>query len=219
MKIDAIIFDFDEVVIYSYSNHAQSFVKAAKKFGLKITKEQIFERFGKSAVHILTELFPDISQEVLLEVEEEKDREYRRMISKKGIRVLDGLRKLLEFLRKKKIKCGIASSAAMKNIKIGLRKSKLEKYFQAIVAAESVKRHKPYPDPLFKVARMLQVKPRDCVYIGDSIYEMISAKRAGVTGFGILTGFYSRKQLKQKGAKFVFKNHKEILNFLQSARI
>lgn len=207
MKLAAVIFDFDEVVIYSYSDHARSFVKACRKFGLKVTERQIYERFGKSAINILSEIFPRMTSQELLRVKIEKDKEYMRIISTKKIRTIDGIRNLLMFLRNNGIKAGIASSAARRNVFIGLRRTKLRRYFNAIVASEDVKRHKPHPDSLLKAAKMLRAKPAHCIYVGDSVYEMIAAKRAKMYGYGVTTGFYSKSQLMSKGAKKVFRNH------------
>jgi HAD superfamily hydrolase (TIGR01549 family) len=214
VKLKAVIFDFDEVVIYSYRDHTDSYIKAAKNFGLKLKRKHIEGRFGKSAMNILAEAFPHLSKKQIWKLKEEKDKEYRKIISTRKIKVVDGVEKLLKFLKTHKIKRGIASSAAIKNIKIGLKRNRLDKYFQKIVSAESVKRHKPFPDPLLKAAKLLREKPGDCLYIGDSVYEAIAAKRAKMPCFGMTTGYYSASQLRRGGMKKVFRNHIEIKNYL-----
>lgn len=219
MKIKAFIFDNDETVVYSNMDHVKSFILALRKHGLKATKNQIHERMGKSAITILSEMFPELTDDEIIRLRDEKERIYRRMISKKSVRAVDGIRDLLVFLKQNKIKTGIVSSASIKNIRIGLSENKFRKYFNAIVAAEDVKRHKPNPDPLLKAAKKLRVKPRDCAYIGDSIYDVIAAKRAKMLALGLTTGYYSEMELKIRGAKYVFRDHKEVISFLRSGRI
>jgi len=219
MKVKAVLFDYDETIVYSNMDHVMSFIRAGKKFGVKINKKQVLERFGKSAINILSEILPEVRDEDIIRLRDEKEKIYREMISRKDVRTVAGLRELLEFLRENKIKCGIVSSASIRNIRIGLKENKVGRYFKAIAAAENVKRHKPNPDPVLKAARMLRVQPKDCVLIGDSIYDIIAARRAHVTAFGLTTGYYSALQLKWKGAKASFKDHREFLSFLRSGRI
>lgn len=218
MKLKAFLFDYDETVVYSNMDHVRSYIEAGKKFGLKITKKQIHERMGKSAINIISELFPELTDEEIIKLRDEKEKIYRKTISKKDVKTVVGLVELLEFLRKNKIKCGIVSSASIRNIRIGLKENGIEKYFKAIAAAENVKRHKPNPDPVLKVARMLGVGTKNCVLIGDSIYDIIAAKRAHVLALGLTTGYYSEMELRIHGAKFSFRNHFEVLSFLRSGR-
>ncbi len=215
MKIKAVIFDFDEVIIKSYTDHAQAFLETAKKFELKINKKALYKRFGKSAKEILQELLPQLTESERKEFVKEKETLYRKIISKKGIKATNNTRELLEFLENKKIKCAISSSASIKNITIALKKTKLKKYFKATVAAEHVKHHKPHPEPLLKAAKLLKTKPSNCIYIGDSIFEMQAAKRAGMISMAILTGVYNSKELKNSGANYVFYNIGKVKTFLQ----
>jgi HAD superfamily hydrolase (TIGR01549 family) len=219
MKVKAFLFDYDETTVYAHDDHVKAFVQAGKEFGVKIKKRDIMKRFGKSAINILFELLPELTDEEIFRMRDRKEKIYRKIISRKKIRTVEGLVELLTFLHKNKIKCGIVSSASVKNIRIGLKKNKITKYFDVIVGAEDVKRHKPNPDPLLRAARKLHLKPIECVYIGDSIFDMISAKRAGMRRLGITTGFYSEMQLKFEGAKYCFRDHREVLSFLKSVRI
>lgn len=219
MKFKAFIFDFDNTVIYSNEDHVKSFLKVAKKIGRNIHADEVRKRFGMPAFEILSDLFPDLSRKEIVKIRHEKERIYRKVVAKKKVRTIGGIRNLLEFLKKKKIKIAIVSSASVKNINVGLRMNRLVKYFQVKVGAESVKRHKPFPDPLLKAAKKLHVKPKDCIFIGDSIYDMIAAKRAGIRRLGLTTGFYNSKQMKRNGAMMTFKNHVEVLRTLKSGRI
>lgn len=219
MSLKAFLFDYDETIVYSNMDHVRSYIIAARKMGLKLTKNQIHERMGKSAIAILSEVLPETTDEDLIKLRDDKEKIYREIISEKPVKPIAGLKDLLKFLQKSKIKCGIVSSASIRNIRIGLRENGIEKYFSAIVGAENVKRHKPNPDPVLKCAKMLRVKPKECAMIGDSIYDVMAAKRAHVLPLGLTTGYYSDMQLKFKGAKRTFRNHKEVLRLLRSGRI
>jgi len=215
MRIKAVIFDFDQILVKSYADHINAFLVAAKDFGYKIKKEEVCRRFGRSGKEIIRELLPNLGEKEIEKFMNEKEINYRKIISKKNIRPMKGTREFLEFLKKRKIDCGISSSASIKNILIVLRRTKLKKYFRTIVAAEHVKHHKPHPEPLLKAAKLLKVKPTNCIYIGDSIFEMQAARRAHMTGIGILTGIYNSDELKDAGASYVVNDMKEMKSLLQ----
>lgn len=215
MRIEAVIFDFDEVLVKSYKDHGNAFLITAKKFGLKLNEEKLYKKFGESAKEISKELFPNLTEKEIKKIINEKEIIYRKIISKKSIKPVKGVKELLRFLKEKKINYAISSSASIRNIIMVLRKTKLERHFKTIVAAEHVKHHKPHPEPLLKAAKLLKTKPTNCIYIGDSIFETQAAKSAGMPSIAILTGVYNSKELKDAGANYVFTNINEVKQFLQ----
>lgn len=217
-EVKCFLFDFDETIVYSHMDHVRAFIETGRRHGLRLTKRQILERFGKSAINILAELFPELPDEKIMEIRNEKERLYRKIISNKDIKTIDGIEDLVKFLKRNNVRMGIVSSASIRNIRIGLRENRLTKYFDAIVGVENCERHKPNPDPVLKGAKMLGMKPKDCVMVGDSIYDMMSAKRAGVLPLGMKTGFYSEMQLKFNGAKRCFDDHNGILSIAKPSK-
>ena len=216
MKLKAVIFDFDEVIIRSYKDHLKAFIVTLKKHGYEVDKKQIEKMFGKSAKDILKQLYPEISDKELEKIRREKEREYRKIVKQKGVKTLPYVKEFVSFLSKNGFKLAIASSASRKNILLGLKITGLNKFFKpnVIVASEDVKKHKPHPEPLLKAAKLIKVNPKHAAYVGDSIYEMIAAKKAGMKAWAILSGYYSKKQLKQAGADFIAKNFRELKNYV-----
>jgi len=213
--IKAVLLDFDETIVYSNKDHVKSYVIAAKRWGLKNPDGKIEAMIGRSAINILAGLFPDLALEDLIRLRDEKEAAYRKIIARKKLRTVAGLEDLLKFLKKEKLAVGIVSSASMRNISLILKRLGLRRYFKVIVGAEAVKMHKPRPDPLLRAFRELGLGPKDCVYIGDSIYDMMAARNARTTGYGMETGFYGWRHLKRAGAKEVFRSHRDFLRFLK----
>jgi pyrophosphatase PpaX len=213
--VRGVLLDFDETIVYSNKDHVKSYIIAAKKWGLRNPDGKIEAMIGRSAINILAGLFPDLALEDLIRLRDEKEVAYRNIIAHKRIRMIAGLKNLLDFLRREKIKIGIVSSASMKNINLILRRLGLKKYFKVIVGAETVKEHKPKPEPILVAVRRLGLRPRDCVYVGDSIYDMMAARNAHTIGYGMETGYYNWRQLRRSGARQVFRSHHEFLRFLK----
>ena len=213
------IFDFDNTVVYSNEDHIKSYMMSAREFGLKMKKDEVRKLFGRSAEEIFKELYPQLSKKELKRIHARKEVLYRKIIADKPLKPIGGIKKTLHYLHERDAKIAIVSSASVKNIKIGMKRLGLGKYFQAIVGAEDVKHHKPNPEALIKAMKKLRSKPSDCVFVGDAKYDMMAARRAKVTGIGVATGFYKINDLKRNGGKYAFKNHLGILTLLKSGRI
>jgi phosphoglycolate phosphatase-like HAD superfamily hydrolase len=67
--------------------------------------------------------------------------------------------------------------------------------FRSIRGADDVPAPKPSPEGLWQVCRDLQLKPSDCVYVGDSPTDGVAAHAAGMPSVGVLWGSHSRESL------------------------
>ncbi|MEF9990868.1 MAG: HAD family hydrolase [Romboutsia sp.] len=92
----------------------------------------------------------------------------------------DGFDETIKSLYSKGIICGISSSKTRKQYEIDFLPTGLHLYMQSVVLAEDTKNHKPHPDPLLKAIEMLDIKPQECLYVGDTIADYKSSKLAGM---------------------------------------
>jgi HAD superfamily hydrolase (TIGR01549 family) len=84
-----------------------------------------------------------------------------------------------------------------------LRQHDLLRFFQCIATAHTCRFTKPFPDPIQWAARQMGVSPANCLMIGDTIVDIISARRAGAQSVGVLCGFGTEKELRQSGANLI----------------
>jgi pyrophosphatase PpaX len=84
----------------------------------------------------------------------------------------------------------------------GLERFGLLEYFELVVGSDDTVRHKPEPDPLLLAADRLDVSIEDCVYVGDSPYDMRAARAANAVALGALWGMFSREELEEAGAQY-----------------
>ena len=76
-------------------------------------------------------------------------------------------------------------------------------------------RRKPAPDTLLAAAEKLGVSPGDCLYVGDSEVDILTARRAGMDCASVLWGFRSREELLAAGASKLFSTPEELLSFIE----
>ncbi len=147
------------------------------------------------------------------------DKSYKKWVQyvndfEEGAILYEGFDEVMKTLNSKGIICAIASSKMKDQYEIDFGPTRLKKYIQCEVLADDTKRHKPYPDPLLKVSEILNISPKDCMYIGDTIFDFKATKAAGMD-FGI--AMWGADDLEGIDADYNFKNPSDILkelNFL-----
>jgi len=84
------------------------------------------------------------------------------------------------------------------------------KYFDVIVTGLSASHTKPYPDPILLAAQKMEVKPEECLMIGDTTVDIRAGKSAGAQALGVLCGFGEEDELRQLGADFILKTTSDL---------
>ena len=92
----------------------------------------------------------------------------------------EGIIPLLDFLKKKGCSLGIITSKTMPQYTCSFLPFQISGYFQTVITADDTVRHKPDPEPMLEYMKRTDACPRQILYIGDSIYDMQCASRAGV---------------------------------------
>ena len=81
-----------------------------------------------------------------------------------------------------------------------------------IVDRNDVERAKPEPDLFLAAQEQLSVRPEECYVIGDAVWDLLAARRAGMLGIGLLSGGYGHEELDRAGAYRVYSNPAELLS-------
>lgn len=98
--------------------------------------------------------------------------------------VFPHIEETLQILHVKEIQLGLVTSKTKEEMKNEFDRFDLNQYFDIQITASDTNLHKPFPDPIQKAIDELNVKKEETIYIGDSLYDMQSAKACGVT-FGL----------------------------------
>jgi beta-phosphoglucomutase-like phosphatase (HAD superfamily) len=97
-------------------------------------------------------------------------------------------------------------------LKIYERRCQIERLLDAETSSDDVQRSKPYPDIFMAVRRKLAgITPDRCVVLGDSPYDAMAARKAGMHSIGFLCGGFGRKNLSQAGAEHLYRDASDLL--------
>jgi phosphoglycolate phosphatase len=102
-------------------------------------------------------------------------------------------------LASKNARLGVVTTKMAKYTAPLLEHMKIMKYFEFIIGREDVINPKPDPEPILKAINKMDISVGDnLIYmIGDTKLDMISAKKAGIKGVGVLCGHGTLDELKQ----------------------
>lgn len=95
----------------------------------------------------------------------------------------------------------------------------LVKYFDVIVTGLSAPHTKPFPDPIFLAARKMDVKPEECLMVGDTTVDIRAGKSAGAQTVGVLCGFGEEQELKEMGADLVISSTHLLVDVLNDKEL
>jgi HAD superfamily hydrolase (TIGR01509 family) len=208
----AIIFDLDGTLIDSLPMHVESFVEVLKEKGLPLKKAVLQRRMGIPSSVIFNHLKKEYHlKDSLQRLRDERRAHFFKLLNKKNIIFPDAI-KTLRILRKK-YALAIATGSS-KIVYMHSTSRQLRKLFDSVVVFEDVRKWKPAPDQFLLAAKRLRMSPRECLVVGDSIFDVIAARRAYMDCIAVTTGYHSALQLKKHGAIRVSNNLKELAEIL-----
>ena len=211
----AILFDLDGTLVDSVYQHVLAWREALHKEGLDLSVWRIHRRIGMSGGLFLKALDRELGSN-LTEAQAERLRQshaeglLRRLDQ---VRPLPGARRLLETLSQLHVPWAIATSGSEKTAGPTLAMLGIPEGVP-IVTRDQVAYAKPNPDLFLAAAERLGVPPGDCFVVGDSIWDLLAAQRAGALGVGLLSGGYGREELERSGAYRVYDDPADLLAHL-----
>lgn len=177
--IKAVIFDMDGVLIDSEPFWQEAEIKVFKKVNINLDKKMCSKTAGlriDKVVEYWFEKYPwkNISKK---NIENEIVKEVIRLIELKG-KAKKGMKKALDFVKRKNLKIAIASSSKMNIINAVVKKLDINNYFDKLCSAEFEEYGKPHPAVYLSTAEFLKVSPIECLAFEDSLNGVLSAKSA-----------------------------------------
>jgi len=205
-----IVFDFDGVIINSTEIQRYAFLESYRLIVGEGTPS--FEEFLSYSGDSLDNIF--LKMKLPLEMIEP----YRRISRERvwAIKVYDGMKDLLELLKKKGYECAICTGKdRLRTLEI-LDKLKLSKYFKTVACSDDVKNPKPHPDSLNMAINNLGVRRDNVVMIGDAKNDILCAKRAGVKVIAVTWGEVPKTVLEAECPDHMADTVEELSNVIMS---
>lgn len=187
-NFDVAIFDIDGTMVDNMNYHLLAWQHFCQNYNIELTKEEFQKKLsGHKNEEYFDILFKkSISEDLKLKLAEEKEEIYRSLY-KPYIKEVNGLKKLLGFLKSHHIICAIATTSPLENRQLILDELNVAEYFSLVLGEEDTTKGKPDPEIYLKVAEKLKAKRNRCIVFEDSPAGVKSAKRAGMQVVALLT--------------------------------
>ena len=192
-SLQAIIFDFDYTLADSSRGVIESVNFTLGRLGLPLADDTTIRRtIGLS--------LPDTLRMLIRAKYTTYNDEFTRLFIKRADEVMVDMTELLArvpetltALGKLDILLGIVSSKPRYRIQSILKRANLLEAFEVIIGAEDVSAYKPNPEGLLAAIDRINCVPQGCLYVGDSVTDAETARRAGIAFIAVLSGVTPRE--------------------------
>jgi HAD superfamily hydrolase (TIGR01509 family) len=216
----AFLFDLDGTLVDSVYQHVLAWREALESAGIELSVWRIHRRIGMSGGLFVNALFRetgrDLKPEQATQIRQVHREAYARMVHQ--VRPLPGARDLLAYLTKSGVPWAIGTSGRMESAKPTLDMLGVPADVP-IVTRDQVQYAKPDPDLFVVAAERLGVPVEDSVVVGDSVWDLLAARRARALGVGFLSGGYGEEELERAGAYRVYEDPADLLKHLDEVGV
>ncbi|HJZ53690.1 MAG TPA: HAD family hydrolase [Gemmataceae bacterium] len=216
----AFLFDLDGTLVDSVYQHVLAWHEALASVGIKLAVWTIHRRIGMSggllASAILRETGHAVTGEEARRLVRLHAEAYARLAHQ--VRPLPGARELLAYLTQAGVSWAIATSGRIETARLTLETLGVPSGIP-VVTRDQVTHAKPDPDLFLAAAERLGARVADSVVVGDSVWDLLAARRARALGVGLLSGGYGQDELERAGAYRVYQDPADLLRHLDEVGV
>jgi HAD superfamily hydrolase (TIGR01549 family) len=209
------VFDLDGTLIDSVYQHVLAWRDALEAERIELPVWGIHRKVGMSgglfARALLRETGAPIDASQAERLRKGHEEAFAQYAS--GVRPLPGARELLERLTQLEVPWAIATSGRQPHAGTGARLVAPGEDM-TLVTRDLVRHAKPDPDLFLAAAERLGIGIEDCIVVGDSVWDLLAARRARALGVGLLSGGYGQEELERAGAFRVYEDPADLLDHL-----
>jgi HAD superfamily hydrolase (TIGR01509 family) len=208
----AFLFDLDGTLIDSVYQNVIAWRNALARLDIDLSVWRIHRRIGMSGGLFVSALLREtgrfLSDQEIESLMADHATEYLAQIG--SVNALPGARDLLAALTDQGVPWAIATSGRAAVARRALPLLGLPDD-APMVTRDKVRHAKPDPDLFLAAAALIGVDPAAAWVVGDSVWDMLAARRARALGIGLLSGGYGREELERAGAYRVYADPAELL--------
>jgi len=207
----ALIFDLDGTLVDTVYAHVFSWQQALAEAGMPIDGWRVHRKIGMSGGLFTRAVAREIGRALepahAQALQQRHGEIFHQLLP--DPQPLPGAIGLLQRLRSSGVPFGIATSGRRPEINRSLDRLRIPPDV-VVVERGDVLRAKPEPDLFLACQERMGVDVRDCFVVGDAVWDLLAARRAGMLSVGVLTGGYGEEELIRAGAYRVYRDAREL---------
>jgi HAD superfamily hydrolase (TIGR01509 family) len=203
------ILDVDGTLVDTNYHHAIAWFRAFRRHFLTLQVWRIHRHIGMGGDQLVAALAGDEVEDRLGDSIREAEGElYKQLIGE--VQAMEGSRELIEDLKEAGNAVVLASSAKDWEVDHYLELLDAKEIVDDWTTSDDVEQTKPQPDLVHAALDKVNGKPDDALLIGDTVWDVEAAHRAGVETLAVRTGGFSEQELSEAGARQVFTSVEEL---------
>jgi HAD superfamily hydrolase (TIGR01549 family) len=202
----AALLDVDGTLVDTNYHHALAWYRAFREHGIALPVWRIHRHIGMGGDQLVPALVPGIPEERHASIEEARAERYAELIDE--VEPLDEAHDLIADLKQRGASVVLASSSPQEELDRYLDLLDARDLADAWTTKDDVDATKPAPDLV--LAALEKAGGGDAVMVGDTKWDIESARKAGIETICVVTGGWSRQELLDAGAAVVFETVAEL---------
>ena len=209
----AFLFDLDGTLVDSVYQHVLAWREALEAENIGLSVWRIHRKIGMSGGLLTNMLLRETGTQIDPGFSDRVRRHHAAAYNRysANIRPLPGACELLAYLTDARIPWAIATSGRMETARPALELLGIDFERVPVVTRDQVTNGKPDPDLFLTAAERLAVDIETSSVVGDSVWDMLAARRARALEIGMLSGGYGREELERAGACRVYEDPADLL--------
>ena len=213
----AVIFDLDGTLLNTLNTISYFANKALNNFGFASFPQEDYKYMVGNGAKILVERMLTrhnaFNEDTFNKVYNEYTSLYDRDFTYKTV-PYEGIMQLTQFLKENNFILGIVSNKPIYPTVQVVNEIFGENFFNEVLGQREGIPIKPDPVSVLEILNKYNIKPEECIYVGDTGVDMLTGKNTGAFTVGVTWGFRSEEELLENGADLIINSPKELSDFL-----
>ncbi len=217
-SLSCILFDLDGTLADTAPDLIAALNRSIQKYHYSAVEYQHIKPFiSHGAVAMIKQCLPDCNDEKLqAKILEVMLDDYQQNIAQ-YTQLYQGMESLLDHIENRGLKWGVVTNKRQRFTKPLIAALDLTDRAACIISGDTTDKAKPYPEPMLAACEQAEVKPEQCIYIGDAAHDIEAGKAAGMKTMAATWGYLKPEDIpEQWGADFLIDSPDEILAFLDN---
>ena len=214
MSMQLIIFDFDGTLGDTRGIVVTTMQQTLQELGQPMrSEEECAATIGLPLAGCFRQLIPEAADDVIQRCVETYHRLFE--INKERIKpqAFPHVAETLAELHRQGIRMTVATSRGIDSLKGLLTDMGIIQYFDYLLGADSVTKHKPDPEPVLKTLRELNVEAERTLVVGDMPVDILMGSRAECHTCAVTYGNATREELCEAGADYIIDDMADLIQF------
>ncbi|MCM3217665.1 pyrophosphatase PpaX [Niallia taxi] len=210
-KINTLLFDLDGTLIDTNELIISSFLHTLEiYYPGKYQREDVIPFMGPTLMETFGGIDVNKAEEMVA-----KYRAFNIANHDNIVTIFEGVYDTIKTLKENGYKIGIVTTKLSDVVNMGLRLTKLDEFFDVIVALDHVKNAKPDPEPVLMALEQLGSSPEEAIMVGDNSHDILAGKNAGTKTAGVAWTLKGRDFLASLQPDYLLDNMSDLLTILE----